>query len=117
MQRFNYRTPPIKYVMHNTLDARRAAFNIYLRLPPVPHPTSSNTLVIARISFQKTRAGHGSSLLAFLAEQSKKYVYEHIVIEQTNENSSSFAKKMGFKKVNEENWIIDTVKLKTKDGF
>jgi len=111
MKRFNYKSAPIKYLRLSTLNAQRAAFDIYLRLPPVAHVTSEQTLVVARISFRKTGVGHGRSLLIFLARQSTKYDYDYIAIEQTNKNSSEFAKKLGFKQIDEKNWIIEAVKL------
>lgn len=111
MKRFNYKTTPIKYARFNTLNAKRAAFDIYLRLPPVPHKISEQTLVVAKLSFRKERIGHGRSLLKFLAQQATKYNYDYIAIEQTNENSSEFAKKLGFEKIDEKNWVIEVADL------
>lgn len=111
MKRFNYKSVPIKYPNFSTLRAQRVAFDIYLRLPPVAHVTNEQTLVIARISFKKRRIGHGRSLLNFLAHQSIKYNYDYIAIEQTNNNSSAFAKKLGFEEIDEKNWIIKATKL------
>ena len=111
MKRFNYKSAPIKYPNFSTLRAQRVAFDIYLRLPPVARVTSEQTLIIARISFKKRRIGHGRSLLNFLAHQSIKYNYDYIAIEQTNNNSSEFAKKLGFTEIDKKNWVIKVAKL------
>lgn len=116
MKRFNYKTTPIKYARFNTLNAKRAAFDIYLRLPPVPHKISEQTLVIARISFRKKRAGHGRSLFEFLVQQATKHNYDYIAIEQTNKNSSEFAKKLGFEKIDEKNWVIGLAGLSDRSS-
>ena len=109
MKRHDYKYRPInaKYV-RNTISAYKKKFDIYLRLPL----KGNETLVIARIFFQNEKVGHGTSLLKFLAEQSYYGEYKYISIEMVNENSIAFAKKLGFRKINEKDLIIDIKTLR-----
>lgn len=90
------------------LDYRYYTFDkkvceLYLRLWPPAYMEAdgywpTNTLVIARIEFGNTRAGHGRALLEFLVSQAEIYGYDKIALECTydGEGIQGFAKKFGF---------------------
>lgn len=75
---------------------------LYLRLWPVVDEGieywPAKTLVIARLEFRDTRAGHGRALLEFLVSQAVPYGYENIALECTHDGDDiqGFAKKFGF---------------------
>jgi len=105
MQKFNYKQVLIRHIIGNTLMINKKRIRLYLKLPSY-NALNTETLVIARIGFQKIKVGNGVSLLRFLISQSTLLGYTNIKIEQTNTNSSYFAKKLGFTQINEKNWII-----------
>ncbi len=72
---------------------------LYLRFGTQNSRWPTETLIIARISFNKTRQGHGKNFLQFLIKNIKQYGFTHIGIEVANTSSSSFAEKFGFKPV------------------
>jgi hypothetical protein len=69
-----------------TLDCRHyGACDLYLRLwqPAFMEDDGywpAKTLVIARMEFSNTRAGHGRALLDFLVRQAEVYGYENIAL-------------------------------------
>jgi GNAT superfamily N-acetyltransferase len=86
------------------ISSKRAC-DLYLRLWPDafvdalgPGYWPTNTLVIARIEFADTRAGHGRALLDFFVSQAEAYGYDKIALECTydGEGIQGFAKKFGF---------------------
>lgn len=79
--------------------------DLYLRLWPDafvdalgPGYWPANTLVIARLEFADTRAGHGRALLEFFVNQAELHGYDKIALECTydGEGIQGFAKKFGF---------------------
>jgi GNAT superfamily N-acetyltransferase len=75
--------------------------DMYLRLWPVFDRDDywpNNTLVIARLEFADTRAGHGRTLLEFFVGQAEVYGYKKIALEHTHDGDDiqGFAKKFGF---------------------
>lgn len=65
------------------------------------------TIVISRISFPgNERNKLGSKIYNMLKNEGKKYAYKYIAIEQTNSNSSAFAKAMGMAAHNNERNFI-----------
>lgn len=115
MDAFGYKTPPAYVGSCNTILASRKAFDIYLRHKPDLYAGwGENSLVIARIAFDKQRIGSGSSLLRFLVGISDKYGYERIGIEfASNERIVGFAKKYGFEIYGSgKNWVASVENLK-----
>ncbi|WP_225548045.1 hypothetical protein [Chromobacterium violaceum] len=112
MNRYGYKKKPSHLGIGPTISATRKAFDLYLRFKPVRW---NNTLVIARIEFDKTRTGNGTSLLEVLTMLSEKYHYDSIGIEAAlTEEIVSFVKKFGFSKVPNKNddWLIPITTLK-----
>jgi len=102
----------------HTLLASSKMFNLYIRYS-LPQDRkhriwNDKTLVIANIGFKDQRVGNGTSLLQFLVTQSKVLNFEKIGIEMTNAIAESFAKRHGFTKVNEKNWVINIKDLKVE---
>jgi len=96
---FNYQRLKVNIAFNQTILIRTAKFELYLRLKVGKKSGwPNNTLVIARISFEKTQRGHGTSFLNFLKGLAEEYSIKHIGIESTNLNSSAFAEKLNFTK-------------------
>lgn len=104
--------------------SNKRACDLYLRLwPPMYMDADTywpeNTLVIARIEFANTRAGHGRALLEFLVSQAELYGYDKIALECTHdgEGIQGFAKKFGFEyawpnlKRPNSNWIASVARV------
>ncbi|MDL2213459.1 GNAT family N-acetyltransferase [Bacteroides sp. OttesenSCG-928-D19] len=107
MKRFRYRCSLVYLTPDNIVTTRRnSRIDLYLRIRKVESLFPRDCLIIARISFQKERVGHGSHFVRFLAEIAVKYDFKHIGIESTNEKSSSFAKKLGFRSIDGFNYTI-----------
>ncbi|KAA6327668.1 hypothetical protein EZS27_023361 [termite gut metagenome] len=53
--------------------------------------------MIARLRFQQERIGHGSDILQYIREMAMKYGYKYIGLESTNEKSTVFGLKHGFR--------------------
>lgn len=112
MNRHGYKKKPSHLGIGPTISATRKAFDLYLWFKPIRW---NNTHVIARIEFDKTRTGNGTSLLGALTILSEKYHYASIGIEAAlTEEIVSFAKKFGFSKIQNKNddWLIPTTTLK-----
>jgi len=114
MKEHGYKYRPIRSdCVRTTVSASRKKFDIYVRLPYDKYKTWNNeTLIIARMYFTKMRAGHGTSLLKFLLEQSKLYEYKYIGLEMTNDDSRAFAKRFNFKPFNGKDWIVSIEDLR-----
>jgi hypothetical protein len=80
----------------NVIEARRAAFDLYLRVAKTQSDWPHGTLVIARVFFRKTRRGNGRSLIQFLTEIGRELEYKFLGIESPNANSRAFATCLGF---------------------
>ncbi|QUT19142.1 hypothetical protein INE94_00967 [Parabacteroides distasonis] len=118
MGRFRYKVLPAYRTFSggtNIMTRRRIKFDIYLRFYYSQTPRwPANTIVIARLGFQKTRKGNGTHFISFLKGIALKYDFEYISLECTNENSSAFAKHFNFKesKYGNEDYIIAIKDLK-----
>lgn len=107
MKRFKYRLSLVRLTPDNIVTTRKnSRIDLYLRIRRVESQFPPDCLIIARISFKKERVGNGSHFVRFLAETALKYGYKHIGIESTNEKSSSFARKLGFRSINDTNYAI-----------
>lgn len=97
----------------NTLCIRVKKFDIYIRLFAASHNGwPRDNLVIARIGFQKTRSGHGRSLVQLFTKLARDYGYRTIYIESVNEDSAAFAKRLGFAPDSDgRNWSANTTTL------
>ena len=61
------------------MTRRRIKFDIYLRFYYSQTPRwPANTIVIARLGFQKTRKGNGTHFISFLKGIALKYDFEYI---------------------------------------
>lgn len=108
MDRYNYETHPAYPARGWNIEASGNSFNIYLRFKPIDILWPSDSIVISNIQFDKKRIGNGDSLLRFFIDQSEKYGFKHVGIEQTHsEAGKGFAKKYGFQSIdNQKNWSI-----------
>ena len=112
MKRFKYRLSLVSLTPDNIVTTRRnSQIDLYLRIRRVESLFPPDCLIIARISFKKERAGHGSHFVRFLAETALKYGFRHIGIESTNEKSRSFADKLGFHSIDGSNYVASVEKL------
>lgn len=112
MKRFRYRRSLVYLTPDNIVTTRRnSRIDLYLRIRKVESLFPPDCLIIARISFQKERIGHGSHFVRFLAEIAVKYGFKYVGIESTNEKSSSFAKKLGFYSIDGFNYAISVKNL------
>lgn len=112
---FNYKADPTRLGYGNTLDVNRKRVKLYIRFKTNCNPWKDDTLVLAGINFQEQRKGNGRKLLSFLVNQAQKYKYQKIGIEQTNEMSTNFANKYGFKNISEnKHWIVSISDLKNE---
>ncbi|MBD8387429.1 hypothetical protein [Dysgonomonas sp. BGC7] len=112
MKRFKYRLSLASLTPDNIISTRRnSRVDLYLRIRRIESLFPPDCLIIARISFNKERAGHGSNFVRFLSETALKYVYKHIGIESTNEKSRSFAEKLGFYSIDGSSYAISVKNL------
>ncbi len=104
--------------------SNKRALDLYLRLWPDVVMEGhgywpANTLVIARMEFADTRAGHGRALLEFLVRQAKAHGYDKIALEHTHDGDDiqGFAKKFGFEnawpkiELPHRNWIASVDRI------
>lgn len=111
INQFNYKKPPAKVYL-NTITAYRKKVDLYIRFKIETIIWKNDTLVLARIAFEKKQKGNGRKLLSFLVNHAKKYGYQKIGIEQANEASSMFARKYGFQNQSQEkHWIVTVENL------
>lgn len=107
MKRFKYHLSLVRLTPDNIVTTRRnSRIDLYLRIRRIESIFPPDCLIIARISFKKERIGHGSHFVRFLAEIALKYGYRHIGLESTNDKSSSFARKLGFRSIDCSNYVI-----------
>lgn len=112
MKRFRYRQSLVCLTPDNIVTTRRNnQIDLYLRIRKVESLFPPNCFIIARISFQKERIGHGSHFVRFLAEIAVKYGFKYVGIESTNEKSSSFAEKLGFYSIDGSNYAVSVKNL------
>lgn len=107
MERFKYRKSLAYLTIDNVITTRRnSRIDLYLRIRKVKSLFPPDCLIIARLGFSKERTGHGTHFLRFLTGVARKYGFNHIGIECANDKSSTFAKKLGFYSIDNENYFI-----------
>ena len=107
MERFKYRKSLVRLTVDNIITTRRnSRIDLYLRIRKVKSLFPPDCLIIARLGFSKERTGHGMHFLRFLTGVARKYGFNHIGIECANGKSSTFAKKLGFYSIDNENYFI-----------
>ncbi|WP_287565189.1 GNAT family N-acetyltransferase [Parabacteroides sp.] len=112
MERFKYRKSLVRLTMDNIITTRRnSRIDLYLRIRRVESRFPPDCLIIARLGFSKERTGHGTHFLRFLTKVARKYGFNHIGIECANDKSGAFAKKLGFRSIDGENFAIATINL------
>lgn len=112
MERFKYRKSLVRLTMDNIITTRRnSRVDLYLRIRRVEGRFPPDCLIIARLSFSKERAGHGTHFVRFLTEVARKHGFNHVGIECANAKSSAFAKKLGFYSIDGENYAIAVINL------
>ena len=112
MERFKYRLSLVYLTPDNIISTRRnSRIDLYLRIRKVESIFPPDCLIIARIGFSKERAGHGTHFVHFLIAIAVKYGFKHIGMESTNEKSSSFAEKLGFRAIDSSNYVVSVEDL------
>lgn len=112
MKRFKYCHSLVYLTSDNIVTTRRnSRIDLYLRIRKVESLFPPDCLIIARISFQKERIGHGSHFIRFLAEIAVKYGFKYVGIESTNEKSASFARKLDFYSIDGSNYAVSVKNL------
>lgn len=107
MERFKYRKSLVYLTIDNVITTRRnSRIDLYLRIRKVESLFPPDCLIIARLGFSKERIGHGTHFLRFLTGIALKYGFRYIGIECANTKSSTFAKKLGFYSIDNENYFI-----------
>ena len=107
MERFKYRKSLVRLTVDNIIATRRnSRIDLYLRIRRVESLFPPDCLTIARLGFSKERIGHGTHFLRFLTGVARKYGFNHIGIECANDKSSTFAKKLDFYSIDNENYFI-----------
>ena len=107
MERFKYHKSLTYLTIDNVITTRRnSRIDLYLRIRKVESLFPPDCLIIARLGFNKERIGHGTHFLRFLTGVARKYGFNHIGIECANDKSSTFAKKLGFYSIDNENYFI-----------
>lgn len=112
MERFKYHKSLVCLTMDSTISARRnSRVDLYLRIKKAESRFPPNCLIIARLGFSKERVGHGTLFVQFLTGTARKYGFDHIGIECTNNKSSALVKKLGFYSIDGENYAIAVTNL------
>lgn len=113
MKRFKYKSPPA-YVTGGTniINRPRVKFSIYLRFfhERIYNLWPPKTIIIAQLGFRETRKGNGTHFLSFLKDIALKYGYEHIGLENTNNESSAFAEHFKFQDLQEKRYYSIAIK-------
>lgn len=114
--RYRYKTSGVRQGFSNTIDISRVPISLYLRFRPLASwPTDS--IVIAKIEFDKQRRGHGSALLRFLVEVAPRYGIKSVGIEQTHDGDDiqGFVRKFGFSPYRDgRNWLVSIEVLEAR---
>jgi hypothetical protein len=98
MNMFKYKASPADFGLNkSTIHGRRKRVTLYLRMIEIDGGLwDVGTFVLAQISFQQERKGHGTDFLQFLTDNLPTE-FTHIGIEYVNDESRSFTLKHGFK--------------------
>lgn len=107
MTQFKYRRSLIYLTPDNIVTTRRnSRIDLYLRIRRIEDLFPPDCLIIARIGLTKERVGHGTHFVRLLCQIAVKYRYKYIGIESTNEESSSFARKLVFQAIDNSNYTV-----------
>ena len=107
MERFKYRKSLVCLTVDNIITTRRnSRIDLYLRIRRIESIFPTDCLIIARLGFSKERIGHGTHFLRFLTGVARKYGFNYIGIECTNDKSGAFAKKLGFYSIDGDSFAI-----------
>ncbi|MDV3748940.1 hypothetical protein CMU21_13975 [Elizabethkingia anophelis] len=115
--RFNYKRKFAHFgISSNIIVANSRKFHIYLRLFDETAVDRPKTIIIGRIGFHSIRKGNGTDFLKFLLKIAVKHNFFFIEIENCNEDSKCFAKRLGFSKIIEyhESYRIEVKELGLK---
>jgi len=97
---FNNGTPNVWATISGAVFARHHDdYDIMLRICENSSDWPPNSIVIARIGFDKTQQGLGTKFLNWLAEVSLSMGFSNICIETANHNATAFGKKRGFQEL------------------
>ena len=112
MERFKYRKSLVRLTVDNIITTRRnSRVDLYLRIKRIESRFPPDCLIIARLSFNKERIGHGTHFIRFLTGIAQKYSFNHIGIECANDKSSALAKKLSFYSIDGDNYAIAIINL------
>ena len=106
--RYKYKKPPATF-NKSTIHASRVKFSIYLRFNN--SFWREKTLVIANLLFEEKQKGHGTDLLKFFISISGHHKIKRIGLESVNHGLSQFAERLGFDKIDSNNYIVSIKKL------
>ncbi|GAB6009649.1 GNAT family N-acetyltransferase [Dysgonomonas reticulitermitis] len=114
-ERFGFTSDEAMFGVGNrTIDVRTKPINLYLRLMDMEGLWFAHTIVIARLGFQEERIGHGTDFLRFISKVAKEHRYKYIGLECTNEKSTAFGLKHGFRRHKESS---DNYNISVKELF
>jgi hypothetical protein len=112
MERFQYRRSLVYLTFDNNINTlKNNRINLYLRLRRTESLFPANCIIIARIGFQKERAGHGTHFLHFLTKVAVNYDFKYIGFESVNDKSRAFAEKLGFHSIDNLNYVASVENL------
>lgn len=97
-----------------TVRVKSSWTDLYIRIQNAPGGCVK--LVIARVSFSERRAGHGTALVAYLAQSAPRLGHEYIEIESVNDESRAFAIRLGMQESEPDCYIADVPTLLNKTG-
>ncbi|MCO8310905.1 hypothetical protein [Pseudomonas mandelii] len=114
-QRFQDAAQDLKIRQNNvTVRVKSEWKDLYIRIQPMRDGRVK--LIIARISFSERRAGHGTALVAHLAQSAPNLGHEYIEIESVNDESKAFAIRLGMHESEPDCYIADLPTLLNKIG-
>lgn len=99
-------------VTPGTILVREQHSELYVRIAPLSDERGcSMKLVIARISFDDERSGHGTALLKCLALAAEEVGYKAVEVEAVNKASEAFAKRLCMRVAGPMSYIADITTL------
>lgn len=108
MKRFEYHLPILYLTPDNIVASERNKdIDLYRKESLFP----PDCLIITRICFSEEHVGHRTNFIRFLTTIAIKYAFKHIGIESTNEKSSSFTQKLGFRAIDDSNYVATVSNL------
>lgn len=114
MERFRYRLSLVYLTVDKIVVTRRnKRIDLYLRIRQIQSLFPPDCLIIARIGFTKEGVGHGMHFVRFLSDIALIYDFKYIGIESTNEKNKTFAEKLGFQSIDDDNYAASVEDLVT----